>query len=69
MEGSGAEDGSLAYDLCVARDDCASFVVLETWRDDAAIEALTSAAQYTTLVPRMVDLCAEPASVVQYTEA
>ena len=56
VEGSRAEDGNLAYDLCVARDD-------------AAIEAHNASAHFTTLVPRMVDLCAEPPSVVQYTEA
>ena len=69
VEVSRAEDGNLAYDLCVARDDAASFVVLETWHDDAAIEAHNASAHFTTLVPRMVDLCAEPPSVVQYTEA
>ena len=37
VEASRAEDGNLAYDLCVASDDSASFVVLETWRNDTAI--------------------------------
>jgi len=69
VEASRAEDGNLAYDLCAARDDTASFVVLETWRDDAAIKAHNASAHFTTLVPRMVDLCAESPSVVQYTEA
>lgn len=69
VEGSRAEDGNLTYDLCVSRDDTASFVMLETWRDDAAIEAHNASAHFTALVPRMVDLCAEPPSVVQYTEA
>lgn len=68
VEASRAEDGNLAYDLCVARYDSASFVVLETWRNDTAIEAHNASAHFTTLVPRMVGLCAEPPSVVQYTE-
>ena len=69
MEGSRAEEGNIAYDLCVARDDAASFVVLEVWRDDAAIESHNASAHFTTLVPRMVGLSAEPPSVVQYIEA
>ena len=69
VEGSRAEDGNIAYDLCVARDDAASFVVLEVWRDDAASESHNASAHFTTLVPRMVGLAAEPPSVVQYIEA
>ena len=53
----------------MARDDAASFVVLEVWRDDAAIESHNASAHFTTLVPRMVGLAAEPPSVVQYIEA
>ena len=69
VEGSRAEEGNIAYDLCVARDDAASFVVLEVWRDDAAIESHNASAHFTTLVPRMVGLSAEPPSAVQYIEA
>ena len=69
MEGSRAEEGNIAYDLCVARDDADSFVVLEVWRDDAAIESHNASAHFTTLVPRMVGLSAKPPSVVQYIEA
>lgn len=69
VEGSRAEEGSIAYELYVVRDDVASFVVLEAWRDDDAIEAHNASAHFTTLIPRMVGLCTEPPSVVQYVEA
>ena len=68
VEGSRAEAGNVTYDLCVARDDAASFVVLEASRDDAAIEAHNASPHFTTLVPRMVALSAEEPSVVQYVE-
>ena len=68
VEGSRAEAGNVTYDLCVARDDAASFVMLEAWRDDAAIEAHNASPHFTTLVPRMVALSAEEPSVVQYVE-
>ncbi|TFH53779.1 antibiotic biosynthesis monooxygenase [Actinomyces viscosus] len=69
VKGSRAEEGSIAYDLCVARDDATSFVVLETWRDDAAVDAHNASEHFTSLVPQLVDLSAEPPSVVQYVEA
>ena len=65
VEGSRVEAGNVTYDLCVARDDAASFVVLEAWRDDAAIEAHNASPHFTTLVPRMVALSAEEPSVVR----
>ena len=68
VEGSRAEASNVTYDLCVARDDATSFVVLEAWRDDAAIEAHNASPHFTTLVPRMVALSAEEPSVVQYVE-
>ncbi|WP_167145182.1 putative quinol monooxygenase [Actinomyces sp. ZJ308] len=69
VEGSRAEEGNVAYDLCVARDDATSFVVLETWRDDAAVDAHNASEHFTTLVPQLVELSAEPPSVVQYIKA
>jgi quinol monooxygenase YgiN len=54
------EDGCLRYDLHVDRNDPDMAVMLETWRDDAALNAHTDGAPFRSLAMRLDDLLAEP---------
>ncbi len=54
------EDGCLRYDLNVDRGDPNVAVMLESWRDGAALEAHAQAAPFRSLAVRLDGLLAEP---------
>ncbi|TDK29863.1 antibiotic biosynthesis monooxygenase [Rhizobium deserti] len=54
------EDGCLRYDLHVDRDDPDMAVMLESWRDESALNAHAAGAPFQSLTERLDDLLAEP---------
>ncbi|MGP4689317.1 putative quinol monooxygenase [Agrobacterium pusense] len=54
------EDGCLRYDLNVDRADPNVAVMLESWRDDAALQDHAQAAPFQSLKARLGELLAEP---------
>lgn len=57
------EDGCLRYDLHVDRDDPDMAVMLECWRDEAALDAHAAAPLFKSLAERLDVLLAEPLSL------
>lgn len=65
---SRAEEGSIAYDLCVDSQDPCSFAMIEAWRDEEALALHNTAEHFTSLVPRLVALSAQEPSITTYIE-
>ncbi len=57
------EPGCIRYDLHRDLDDPATFVMLETWADEAALTVHGKAPALTGLAPRLADLLAKPLKV------
>ncbi|CUX03256.1 MULTISPECIES: putative quinol monooxygenase [Rhizobium/Agrobacterium group] len=54
------EDGCLRYDLHVDRDNPEMAVMIESWRDEAALAAHAAGAPFQSLALRLDELLAEP---------
>ncbi|NCA99124.1 MAG: antibiotic biosynthesis monooxygenase [Clostridia bacterium] len=61
------ESGCVFYQLCRDASDPNTFVFVETWHDQAAIDAHNQSPHFTTIVPQLADLLAEPMEVKLYT--
>lgn len=68
VSASRAEEGNVAYDLCVAREDPCSFAIIEAWRDEEAVAVHNATQHFTALVPQLVALSSQEPSVIQYVE-
>ena len=61
------EPGCISYQLCQDVSDSNTFAFVETWADQAAIEAHNQSPHFTSIVPLFADLLAEPMEVKLYT--
>lgn len=57
VEGSAAEEGNISYTLNVSKKDPSVFVVMECWKDEAAIAFHNNTEHFTTSLPKMAALC------------
>jgi quinol monooxygenase YgiN len=60
LEAVRREDGCIRYDLYADRDNPLVAVMLETWRDQAALDAHNRGAALGALLPRLEPLLAAP---------
>lgn len=68
IKASQREEGNFYYNLHKAIDVENVYTMMETWQDIASIEAHNASPHFTTLVPKILPLLAEPAEVIRYEE-
>lgn len=51
------EDGCISYELAKSDEDENVLMMFETWRDQDALDAHSSSAHFTSLVPKIASLC------------
>ncbi|MGV0908460.1 putative quinol monooxygenase [Martelella sp. FOR1707] len=59
------EDGCIRYELTVDRADADRAVMLEVWRDEAALGRHETAAPFVSLAARFDELLAEPVALLK----
>lgn len=59
VKASKAEDGCLFYHICQLKEEPKKFVVLESWRDEAALDGHKLSAHYTYYKSNFEPYCAE----------
>ncbi len=57
VEKSAAEEGNLSYSLNVSQADPNCFAIVEFWKDQAAIDFHNATEHFTTLLPKLAELC------------
>lgn len=68
IEKSRAEEGNVFYSLNQSNEDDQMFAFLECWKDQAAIDSHNATEHFTTILPKLGDLCEETQPVELYTE-
>ena len=69
VAGSQAEEGCIEYDLYENKDAPNSFVFIEKWKDEAALEAHTKMEHYVNNIGKIGALLAKPAVVNKFRVA
>lgn len=57
VEKSAAEEGNISYSLNVSKADPNCLVFIEFWKDQAAIDSHNSTEHFTTILPKLAELC------------
>ena len=68
VEKSQAEEGNVSYSLNQSINDKCKHAFIELWKDQEAIEKHNASEHFTSLLPKLGELAAEPMSVELYTE-
>ncbi|AYD90529.1 antibiotic biosynthesis monooxygenase [Actinomyces sp. 2119] len=69
VSASRAENGNISYELLRSREEPTRLTFLETWRDDAALQAHSASQHFTTIISRLLLLAEGEPSIVQYVAA
>jgi quinol monooxygenase YgiN len=54
---SAAESGNVSYSLNVSKDDPTLFAIMETWKDQEAIDFHNATKHFTELLPKLAEMC------------
>lgn len=68
VEKSRAEAGNVFYSLNVSTADPEALAFIECWKDQAAIETHNQTAHFTTILPKLAELCEAGAPADFFTE-
>lgn len=63
---SAAEEGNISYSLNVSQADPNRFAVVEFWKDQAAIDFHNATEHFTTLLPKLAELCDGEIGIEQF---
>ncbi len=65
---SKAEEGNISYSLNRSLQDPKVFAFIEIWKDKDAIDHHNAAEHFTTILPKLAEMAAEPPAIDLYTE-
>lgn len=68
VEKSRKDEGCLSYDLYQVEGDTGHFVFIETWKDNAALEAHNQTEHFTRIVKQLTDMSYKEAIVAVMTQ-
>jgi quinol monooxygenase YgiN len=68
VEKSAAEAGNVSYSLNVSTTDPCLFVIMECWKDQAAIDFHNQTEHFTTILPKLSALCEGDVSIELFNE-
>ncbi len=57
IEKSRAEEGNIFYTLNVSKNDPATLVFIENWKDQAAVDFHNKTDHFTSIVPKLAEFC------------
>ncbi|MBE6477260.1 MAG: antibiotic biosynthesis monooxygenase [Propionibacteriaceae bacterium] len=63
---SAAEEGNISYSLNVSQNDPSCFAIVEFWKDQAAIDFHNATEHFTTLLPKLAELCDGEVGIEQF---
>ena len=68
IEKSCAEEGNIFYTLNVSKNDPNTLVFIENWKDQEAINFHNKTDHFTSIVPKLAEMCDGEGSVELYDE-
>ena len=68
IEKSCAEEGNIFYTLNVSKNDPYTLVFIENWKDQAAIDFHNKTEHFTSIVPKLDEMCNREVSVEIFEE-
>ena len=68
IEKSCAEEGNIFYTLNVSKKDPNTFVFIEAWKDQAAIDFHNNSEHFTSIVPKLAKMCNREGDVELFDE-
>ncbi|MBQ1286148.1 MAG: antibiotic biosynthesis monooxygenase [Lachnospiraceae bacterium] len=68
IEKSCAEEGNIFYTLNVSKNDPNTLVFIENWKDQAAIDFHNKTEHFTSIVPKLDEMCNREVSVEIFEE-
>ncbi len=68
VEKSQAEEGNVSYSLNQNISDSCRHAFIEIWKDQDAIDKHNASEHFTTLIPKLVEMCSEDLDIELYAE-
>lgn len=68
VEKSAAEAGNVFYTLNASKENPSLFAIIECWRNQAAIDFHNATEHFTTILPKLAELCDGEGSVELFDE-
>ena len=68
VEKSRAEEGNVSYSLNQSADDPNTLAFIEFWKDQDAISFHNATAHFTTILPKLADMCGSAPEIALFSE-
>lgn len=68
VEKSAAEEGNVFYTLNASKENPCLFAIIECWKDQAAIDYHNNTEHFTTILPKLGEMCEGDTSIELFDE-